>query len=60
MGVYRLQKIISKSGLLSRRKADLIINNGRVTVNGKKATIVEKVDPFKDDIKIDGSRIPKN
>ena len=59
MGLYRLQKIISESGLLSRRKADLIINDGRVTVNGKKATIGEKADPSKDDIKIDGSRIPK-
>ncbi len=58
MGVYRLQKIISESGLLSRRKADLIINDGRVTVNGKKATLGEKADPLKDEIKIDGSKIP--
>ena len=59
MGVYRLQKIISESGLLSRRKADLIIKDGRVTVNGKKATVGEKADPSIDDIKIDGSIIPK-
>ena len=59
MGVYRLQKIISESGLPSRRKADLIINGCHITVNGKKATIGEKADPSKDDIKIDGSRILK-
>ena len=59
MGLTRLQKIISESELLSRRKADLIIKDGHATVHGKKATIGDKVDPSKYRIKIDGSRIPK-
>ncbi len=59
MGIYRLEKIISESGIPSRRKADLRIKDGRVTVNGKKSTIGEKADPSKDDIKIDSSTIPK-
>ena len=33
----RLQKIISNSGLLSRRKADLLIKQGRLKLNRRKA-----------------------
>ena len=42
MTVNRLQKIISESGLLSRRKADLLIKQGRVTLNGRQAILGEK------------------
>ena len=33
----RLQKIISESGLMSRRSAEKLISEGRVTINGKPA-----------------------
>ena len=46
MTLSRLQKIISESGLLSRRKADLLIKQGRVTLNGRQAIIGEKADPY--------------
>ena len=39
MSLNRLQKIISESGLLSRRKVDLLIKQGRVTLNGRQAIL---------------------
>jgi pseudouridine synthase len=54
----RLQKIIARAGLASRREAERWIVEGRITVNG---TVVDKLgsqaDPLKDSIKIDGKRI---
>ena len=59
MQLSRLQKIISDSGLLSRRKADSLIKQGRVTLNGRQATIGEKADPLFDHILVDGKDLPK-
>ena len=59
MSLIRLQKIISESGLISRRKADLLINQGRVTLNGRKAIIGEKADPCSDHILVNGKDLPK-
>ena len=59
MYLCRVQKIISASGLLSRRKADLLIKEGRVTINGKKAITGEKADPLYDNILVDGKDLPK-
>src|SRR5574341_954575 len=54
----RLQKIIARAGLASRREAERWIEEGRVTVNG---TVVRKLgtqaDPVNDSIKVDGKRI---
>ena len=54
----RLQKIIAAAGIASRRKAELLIQEGRVTVNGQ---VVEqlgaKADPENDSIRVDGRRI---
>lgn len=50
----RLQKIIAEMGVASRRKAEELITEGRVTVNGRLATIGMKADPGKDHIKVDG------
>jgi 23S rRNA pseudouridine2605 synthase len=50
----RIQKIIAQMGIASRRKAEEIIAEGRVTVNGRIALIGEKADPSKDHIKVDG------
>ena len=57
-GGQRLQKIISQAGLASRRAAEKLIADGRVTINGK--TVREmgtKADPAHDDIRVDGRRI---
>ncbi len=51
----RLQKILSQTGVASRRKAEEMIREGRVTVNGK--VVVElgsKADLERDHIKVDG------
>jgi 23S rRNA pseudouridine2605 synthase len=53
----RLQKILSKTGLTSRRKAEQWIREGRVTVNGQPGSIGAKADPLKDHIRVDGRRI---
>lgn len=54
----RLQKIISRSGVASRRKAEELILNGRVRVNGKVITeLGSKADPRQDTIAVDGKRI---
>lgn len=59
MPLNRLQKIISETGLLSRRKAELLIKEGRVTLNGRQAIIGEKADPNYDHILVDGKDLPK-
>src|SRR3990170_987137 len=53
----RLQKIISEMGIASRRKAEELILEGEVTVNGKVATIGMKADPEKDYIRVGGKLI---
>jgi 23S rRNA pseudouridine2605 synthase len=53
----RIQKILAERGLASRRKAEDLIREGRVTVNGRTAAIGEKADPEKDAIKVDGRRL---
>lgn len=54
----RLQKIISSAGIASRRKAEVLITEGRVTVNGQIVSeLGSKADPEKDHIKVDGKLI---
>jgi 23S rRNA pseudouridine2605 synthase len=54
----RLQKIISSAGVASRRKAELLIQQGRVTVNGETVTrLGTRADAAEDSIKVDGKRI---
>ena len=54
----RLQKIISGAGVASRRAAEKLIADGRVTVNGRMvAELGSKADPDTDDIRVDGRRL---
>ena len=54
----RLQKIISAAGVASRRAAEKLIGEGRVTVNGKTVTeLGTKADPERDDIRVDERRV---
>src|SRR5690242_2293527 len=58
----RLQKILSQAGVASRRKAEQLMQEGRVTVNGAVVTeLGSKADLERDHIKVDGSllRTPK-
>ena len=57
-GLVRLNKYIANSGICSRREADTFIENGLVSVNGVRVTeLGTKVDPSKDEIRFNGSRI---
>lgn len=49
----RLNKFFSEHGISSRRKADRLIEDGRVTINGKKAVLGDQVDE-KDVVRLDG------
>ena len=55
----RISKVIANSGYASRRKADLLIEEGKVLVNGEKAILGQKVNND-DIITIDGKVINKN
>ncbi|MFI2612100.1 pseudouridine synthase [Kitasatospora sp. NPDC018619] len=51
----RLQKVLARAGVGSRRACEELIEQGRVEVNGKRVTEQGKrVDPQKDEIKVDG------
>ncbi|MDC0705662.1 23S rRNA pseudouridine(2604) synthase RluF [Priestia sp. AB] len=52
----RLNKFISESGKASRRGADKLISEGRVTVNGKVAKVGDQVKPG-DDIRVSGQQL---
>lgn len=55
----RLQKVLARAGIASRRAAERLIVEGRVSVNGAPMTrLGSRVDPEKDAIKVDGKRIP--
>ncbi len=55
----RLQKILARAGIASRRKAEELIREGRVTVNGQIATLGMKADLETDYIKVDGKLVLK-
>ncbi len=55
----RLQKVIANSGLTSRRKAEELINSGKVLVNGKIASLGMKVNDS-DIIMVNGEVLEKN
>ena len=54
----RLQKLLSSAGIASRRAAEVLIRDGRVTVNGHTVTeLGTKADPDRDDVRVDGRRV---
>ncbi len=54
----RLQKVLARSGLASRRVCEDLIAEGRVTVNGEVADLGRRVDPVADIVEIDGALVP--
>lgn len=55
----RIQKIIAARQGVSRRKAEELIREGRVRLNGNTAALGERADPDEDVIEVDGVRLPK-
>jgi len=52
--IVRIQKILSQRGIASRRRAELLISEGKVLVNGQVARFGQQADPDLDHIIIDG------
>lgn len=54
----RLQKVLAKAGLGSRRSVEDQIKAGRITVNGRRAVLGQRIDATKDEVAVDRSRVP--
>ena len=57
-GGERLQKVLARAGLGSRRACEELIEGGRVEVNGEVAALGRRVDPEHDRVAVDGVTIP--
>lgn len=53
----RLQRALAQAGVASRRAAERLIEDGRVRVDGRVATLGSKVDPAKQTITVNGRRV---
>ena len=54
----RLQKILSARGVASRRKAEEMIEQGLITLNGTVAVLGDTADPDMDEILVEGRPLP--
>lgn len=54
----RLQKILSSRGVASRRRAEELIKEGRIRINGNIAALGDSADPETDEILLDGRPLP--
>jgi pseudouridine synthase len=57
VAVERLQRALARAGLGSRRACEEVIAAGRVEVNGRVAALGDRVDPERDEVRVDGRRI---
>lgn len=58
MEAERIQKVLARAGVGSRRAVEEMISDGRIQVNGKRAELGGRIDPDKDEVLLDGSPIP--
>jgi pseudouridine synthase len=54
----KLQAFIAQHGLASRRKAEALIDQGVVTVNGVVAHIGQRINPYQDKVNVGGKTLP--
>ncbi|MGH2636023.1 MAG: pseudouridine synthase, partial [Actinomycetota bacterium] len=57
MAVERVQRALARAGFGSRRACEELVAAGRVEVNGRVATLGDRVDPLSDEVRVDGRRI---
>lgn len=57
MSAERLQKVLARAGVASRRKVEEMIQQGRVTIDGRLAVVGDKADLDQQTVKVDGKRI---
>lgn len=53
----RLHKVMAAAGVASRRASEVLISEGRVTVNGTVASLGDRVDAATDVVEVDGERV---
>ncbi len=56
----KLQKYVSDCGLMSRRAAEKEIENGHFAVNGRKASLGDRIDPARDRVTYRGELLKKS
>ena len=56
----RLQKYLSQCAVASRRKAEELISDGKVKVNGRVAKLGDKINPKKDTVTVSGKKVVLN
>ncbi|AKK11043.1 pseudouridine synthase [Corynebacterium uterequi] len=57
----RLQKVLARAGVASRRRSEMLIDEGRVEVNGRVVTVQGmRVNPLVDIVRVDGVRVNVN
>jgi 23S rRNA pseudouridine2605 synthase len=54
----RIQKVLARAGVASRRAIEEMILEGRIRVNGDRVELGRRIDPAKDEVEVDGSRVP--
>jgi 23S rRNA pseudouridine2605 synthase len=58
MALMRLQRFLAQAGVAARRKAEVLITEGKVKVNGKKVTVLgTKIDPENDRVSVSGEPV---
>lgn len=53
----RIQKVMTDNGIMSRRKTEEAIQQGRITVNGRPAQVGQPINPRRDVVAVDGVRV---
>lgn len=53
----RINRYVASTGAISRRKADQLIAEGRITINGRPAVLGDTIDPAGDRVAMDGRRL---
>jgi len=57
MPLERVQRSLARAGYGSRRASEDLIRDGRVTINGRVASLGDRVDPETDVVEVDGARV---